>query len=46
MSYHMEDPEQKTEFFNEIAKMLLEFTEELEESQKIRDAIEERRQEE
>ncbi len=30
MSYHMEDPEQKTEFFNEIAKMLLEFTEELE----------------
>lgn len=29
-SYHMEDPEQKTEFFNEIAQMLLEFTQELE----------------
>lgn len=29
-SYYMEDPEQKTEFFNEVAKMLLEFTEELE----------------
>lgn len=28
--FHMEDPEQKTRFFNELAKMLLQFREELE----------------
>ena len=29
-SYHLEDPEQKTRFYNEIARKLLEFPEELE----------------